>query len=210
MCSQRDCPRSAVAGGLCCVIVVSVLLHQLCALHVAGTHAEILVYRAARHPPEAPTGTGEANPSPVFHTASPRQEGRAWWGGVPMEAAAAGADRDHADGSGVGQEAEPETELEPEPEEEPKLIIDVLLVKCQPSNKKLLAFLQRQEAESLWSSTTFDVLSNSKNVDGETVQLVCTPKLTVSAARQQLADALGSGIEQIPCRWGGTELADDR
>ena len=108
------------------------------------------------------------------------------------------------------QEAEPETELEPEPEEEPKLIVDLLLVKCQPSNKKLLAFLQRQEAESLWSSTTFDVLSNSKNVEGEVVQLVCTPELTVSAARQQLADALDSDIEQIPCRWGGTELLDDR
>ena len=110
-------------------------------------------------------------------------------------------------------EPEPEPEQEPEPEA-PKLIVDVLLVKCQPSNKKLLAFLQRQEAEGLWGATTFEVLSNSKNVDATLVQLVCSPELTVLAARQELAAALHNestaDVEQIPRRWGGTDLQDDR
>jgi hypothetical protein len=103
---------------------------------------------------------------------------------------------------------------EPEPEPEPKLIVEVLLVRCHPSNKKLLAFLKRRETEDLWESTTFDVLANSKNVDATSVQLVCTPEMTVLAARQQLAEALGNedaaDVEQIPRRWGGADLEDTR
>ena len=121
----------------------------------------------------------------------------------------ADADEPRVEQTDMGQ-----TEPEPEPEEEPKLIVDVLLVRCQPSNKKLLAFLQRQEAEGLWGSTTFDILSNSKNVDSTKVQLVCAPELTVLAARQQLAEALRNdgtaNVEQIPRRWGGVDLEDAR
>jgi hypothetical protein len=107
-----------------------------------------------------------------------------------------------------------EPEPEPEPEEQPKLIVEVLLVRCQPSNKKLLSFLKRQEAEGLWGAATFDVLSNSNNVDATKVQLVCAPELTVLAARQQLAEALHDDgkvdVEQIPRRWGGADLEDAR
>jgi hypothetical protein len=110
--------------------------------------------------------------------------------------------------------AEPEPELEPEPEPEPPPpppTVDVLLVKCVPSNKRLLAFLRRQEAEELWGSTTFEVMQNSQHVDATAVQLVCTPELTVLAARQQLSAALNGAaeVEQIPRRWGGADLADD-
>ena len=109
-----------------------------------------------------------------------------------------------------------EPELEPEPEPLPEL--EVMLVRCPPANKKLLAFLRRGEAEEIWCETTWDVLRTADHIDGTIVKFVCTPELTVGAARAQLAAALAVDVRgisdepltQIPQRFGGEEVADAR
>ena len=113
-------------------------------------------------------------------------------------------------------EPEPEPEPEPVPVKVPEL--DVMLVRCQPANKKLLAFMRRSEAEETWCETSWDVLRTAEHIDGTIVKFVCMPELTVGAARAQLAEALAVDVRgigddpltQISQRFGGEEVADDR